>query len=133
MVQNKDKFITTGEKQEELSFNRDLNMGVSTKVGDSENQKSKATLLKSEPFLRNLLNEIISRVKFKYTSKDIIHAFFSCFRFRSTNSRRFNQAYRKYYLFQKAQKKLAKDFDTLNLLKMMKQLKLLTTVLLHPH
>ena len=98
-----------------------------------ENQvKSKQSLTEND--INTVLISIINRKRFKYTFRDIINYIFRCICFRSKQRLRSNmrqdQSFKKQYIFQKGTKKLSQELDVLNLLKSIRQIKLLTQVIL---
>ncbi|CDW74282.1 UNKNOWN [Stylonychia lemnae] len=82
--------------------------------------------------LEKVLVEIQSRLRFKYNFKNIIQYTFKCYRRKHIHEKKSEDKYRRMFLFEKGIKKIDHEFDAISLCKHMKQLKLLTSVLLDP-
>eukprot|EP00347_Sterkiella_histriomuscorum_P014095 403362186 len=76
-----------------------------------------------------MLFEIQSRMNFKYSFCDIMRSVFCCGK--SILSNKSNNQ-RRHLLYKKATKKINKEFDAVNLLKIMKQVKLISQLILNP-
>ncbi|CDW90070.1 UNKNOWN [Stylonychia lemnae] len=87
---------------------------------------------RQKSFLDRILFEIQNRVNFKFTFKDVLRATFGFIRSKDLSSKKHEELYRKQYLFRKGVKKINHEFDAISLLKLMKQVKLLTQVILGP-
>lgn len=73
-----------------------------------------------------ILEEIQRRVNFKYSLRDIISQFLCC------PHKGKLKLERKQRIFKKATQKINNEFDAINLLKIMKQVKLMSKVFLNP-
>jgi len=77
------------------------------------------------------LKTFINRIRFKYSTKDIIASVFRCIPCRSRKQLRDNRNLRSHYYFAKGEDKLQDELDVVTLLKSVRQLRLLTMALLN--
>eukprot|EP00347_Sterkiella_histriomuscorum_P007363 403349230 len=91
----------------------------------SDNQQSST--------IEKIFNEIAGRINFKLSIKEILRLSFKCFRKQSKLKEQKDQDNnRNIYLFHKGVKKIDHEIDAISLMKLMKQVKLLTLILLNP-
>eukprot|EP00347_Sterkiella_histriomuscorum_P011719 403371372 len=64
--------------------------------------------------------------------REIVKTSFSCIRKKTLDEKRHDDQYRKIFLFKKGVKKINNEFDGISLIKLMKQMKLLTSIILNP-
>ncbi len=74
----------------------------------------------------------MNRINFNYTTREIMKSIFSCCLKKKAKRLKNQDDYRNHYLYDKGVKRLSREFDAINLLKLMKQVKLLVQVLLNP-
>jgi len=80
--------------------------------------------------INTITRGIIERKRFTYSSSDIFHylkLFLCC---RDLSKHRRNPRIQKHFFFEKAENKLQKELDVINLLKSMRNMKLVAQVLL---
>ena len=82
--------------------------------------------------LESYLNEITQRARFKFTIKEILTNALPCWRNARVKELKKHDSYRNHYLYLKGCQKLDYEFDAINMIKLMKQVKLLAKVLLNP-
>eukprot|EP00347_Sterkiella_histriomuscorum_P021707 403333044 len=83
--------------------------------------------------IEKIFNEIVGRINFKLSIKEILRLSFKCFRKQSKLKEQNDQSNnRNIYLFQKGVKKIDHEIDAISLMKLMNQVKLLTLILLNP-
>lgn len=82
--------------------------------------------------LEKYLQEIEQRGRFVFTVREIIKDIMPCWSKSKIKKLKGNQSHRNHYLFHKGCQKLDNEFDAINMIKLMKQVKLLVKVLLNP-
>lgn len=82
--------------------------------------------------INSYLEEIQKRGKFIFSLKEILKNVMPCWRDSRIKSLKKKETYRNHYLFHKGCQKLDNEFDAINMIKLMKQVKLLAKVLLNP-
>ncbi|TNV85532.1 hypothetical protein FGO68_gene3405 [Halteria grandinella] len=87
--------------------------------------KRKQRLTKAD--IGTILVNLINRKRFTYTFKDICESLVKCLFLRKTNATKDKQ----HFLFKKGEHKLKQELDMISLLKSMRQIKLLTQVILN--
>lgn len=95
----------------------------------SRNNKSIEHAIKTKDMLgsadvKAILMNLINRKRFFYSFKDILESFFKCLCFRSTKQKQ-------HYLYDKGERKLISELDVVQLLRTIRQTKLLTQVILN--
>eukprot|EP00347_Sterkiella_histriomuscorum_P013918 403362858 len=103
-----------------IEFNPISKMEKSSKDTISETDSYHTTLI------QRLINEIMSRMNFKYTFKDIMMELFLKCKFKKDK-----QQLRKKKMFYKAIRKIDHEFDAVNLMKTMKQVRLMQKVIMN--
>ncbi|CDW79542.1 UNKNOWN [Stylonychia lemnae] len=91
--------------------------------------KEKNKLLSKD--LNSILLNLINRKRFKYTALNILEYVFSCLCLKRGTSLKYKQKFKKHFIFKKGQDKLLEELDIVSILKSMRQVKLLTQVLLN--
>eukprot|EP00347_Sterkiella_histriomuscorum_P018613 403344852 len=85
---------------------------------------------KDQSLINNIIHQILNRVNFKINLVDLLRTVFQ--KFIGKKQIRQNLKYRSVYLYNKGVKKIDNEFDAISLIKLMKQVKLLTSTLLNP-
>jgi hypothetical protein len=99
-----------------------------------ENQMLKDATLNQqvdESYLKKLLDYIILRLRFTYGYKEMFHYLSRCLCFRHVNPR-LSVLHKKHVLFKKGSSKLERELDVVNLVRSIRQLRLMAQVLLGP-
>jgi len=91
--------------------------------------KTKAQLFKQD--VERVLKSFISRIRFKYTTRDVIDSIVKFIPCRTRRALRKNRNLRAHYYFSKGEDKLQDELDVVTLLKSVRQLRLLTKALLN--
>eukprot|EP00347_Sterkiella_histriomuscorum_P006291 403353331 len=86
----------------------------------------------SSSLIENLFQEINNRINFKFSFKEILRTSFTYISKKTLDEKRNEDKYRKIFLFKKGVKKINNEFDAISLMKLMKQVKLLTSIILNP-
>ncbi len=82
--------------------------------------------------IEQYLQEIQQRGRFVFTLREIIKDAMPCWRSSKVKKMKESDKFRNHYLFHKGCEKLDNEFDAINMIKLMKQVKLLVKVLLNP-
>eukprot|EP00347_Sterkiella_histriomuscorum_P008160 403346153 len=85
---------------------------------------------KDQSLINNIIHQILNRVNFKIKFVDLMRTIFQ--KFIGEKKIRENLKYRSVYLYNKGVQKIDNEFDAISLIKLMKQVKLLTSTLLNP-
>lgn len=85
-----------------------------------------------DTFLRNLLNYILLRDRFRYGYKDLVHYLSNCLCIRTRDRKNTNENMKKHVLYDEGNKKLEYELDVVNLIRSIRQLRLMAQVLLGP-
>ena len=75
--------------------------------------------------IQSLFFAFLNRSRFTYTSRDIFDYILKCLCIRSTNMLRREIAYKKHYLFEKAEEKFKNELDVVRIVKTLRKFKML--------
>ncbi len=100
------------------------NLSLSTRIDKELKNKSKL----EENDVQNVLMNLIKRRRFKYTSSDILKYVFKCLCMRKIKKQ--TEKLKKHFIYDKGAEKLQEELNIITLLKTIRQVKLLTQVLL---
>jgi len=90
--------------------------GDYTTMIDNENGANPGRI---EVSRRKIINQIINRIVFSYSTSDIFNEFFRCICCRKFKTKHERNLYRQQYLYYKAKKKIESNFDALSLMRFM--------------
>eukprot|EP00347_Sterkiella_histriomuscorum_P022098 403331687 len=101
---------------------------IMRKFSTYKSQNSTGGLL--EISRRKIMNTIVNRLVFIYSSLDILNEIMTCACLRRYKTKKQIQDYRQQFLYYKAKQKLESNFDALSLMRFMHQMQLLGPILL---
>lgn len=110
--------VAEGPPHSSMASVMDASGGVRGQPNIGEKLRKKLRI--SEEDQNTVLLNIINRIRFIYTLKDILSYFIRCICLRKGHS------YKKHKTFNKGEKKLAEELDVVSILRSMRQIKLLT-------
>jgi hypothetical protein len=80
--------------------------------------------------ISGILMEILKRIRLSFSLRELLQSLLPCWS--ESRVKRLKHRYRSIYLLRKGIKKIDYEFDAINMIKLMKQMKLLVQVLLNP-
>eukprot|EP00347_Sterkiella_histriomuscorum_P017277 403350001 len=99
---------------------------------DDKTQEDIFQVQSQKSLVQRIIDEVLNRVSFKFSLADLIKTTLYKLRPGDLGLVKHLDSHRNIYLFKKGVKKINNEFDALSILKLMKQVKLLTTTLLNP-
>eukprot|EP00347_Sterkiella_histriomuscorum_P011755 403371224 len=99
---------------------------------DVKTQEDIFQVKSQKSLIQRIIDEVLNRVSFKFSLADLIKTTLYKLRPGDLGLVKHLDSHRNIYLFKKGVKKINNEFDALSMLKLMKQVKLLTTTLLNP-
>ncbi|CDW71370.1 UNKNOWN [Stylonychia lemnae] len=112
------------QKAREIQLNEDVeNLKMDKIIKDKKELQ--------EEDLNSILLNLIKRKRFSYTGRNILEYIVNCLCLKKIKTLKHQKAYKNQFIFKKGQDKFLDELDVISILKSMRQVKLLTQVLLN--